>query len=95
MWTRGLSYFQNLRSTFEVLRIKRSSLCYFARFSIVPQPVLIAPKRTYSIEDFSDLINARLQQLEDRQEARQHYGGLLTVLRQQIDAYRRCKASGK
>ena len=78
-----------------MLRIRRSPLCYFARFSIVTQPVLTAPKRTYSIEDFSDLINARLRQLEGRQEARQRYGGLLTVLRQQIDAYRRCKASEK
>ncbi len=78
-----------------MLRIKRSPLCYFARFSTVTQPVSTAPKRTYSIEDFSDLINTRLRQLEGRQEARQHYGGLLTVLRQQIDAYRRCKALGK
>ena len=78
-----------------MLRIRRSPLCYFARLSIVTQPVSTAPKRTYSVEDFSDLINARLRQLEGRQEARQRYGGLLTVLRQQIDAYRRCKALEK
>ena len=46
-----------------------------------------APKRSYSIEDFSELINSRLQKLEKHQEARR-YGSLLAVLRQQIEAYR-------
>lgn len=54
-----------------------------------------APKRTYSVEDFSDLINTRLQRLESTQEARQRYGGLLAVLRQQVDSYRKAKTSGK
>ena len=54
-----------------------------------------ASKRPYSVEDFSDLINSRLQQLESKQEARQHYGGLLAVLRQQIDSYRQRRAAGK
>ena len=54
-----------------------------------------APKRSYSVEDFSDLINSRLQQLEGRQEARQRYGGLLAVLRQQVDSYRLRRTAGK
>ena len=47
-----------------------------------------APKRSYSIEDFSELINHRITKLEKHQEARQRYGSLLAVLRQQFDAYR-------
>ena len=54
-----------------------------------------APKRTYSVEDFSELINTRLRKLEGRQEARQRYGALLAVLRQQVDAYRQRKLAGK
>ena len=54
-----------------------------------------APKRTYSVEDFSELINARLQQLESTQEARQRYGSLLAVLRQQVDSYRRTRPAGQ
>ena len=54
-----------------------------------------APKRSYSVEDFSDLINSRLQQIESKQEARQRYGGLLAVLRQQVDSYRQRKGAGK
>ena len=53
------------------------------------------PKRTYSVEDFSDLINSRLQQLESTQEACQRYGTLLAILRQQVDSYRQRLASGK
>lgn len=53
------------------------------------------PKRSYSVEDFSELINTRLQQLEGKQEARQRYGSLLAVLRQQVDAYRQRKPLGK
>lgn len=53
------------------------------------------PKRVYSVEDFSELINSRLQQLESTQEARQRYGSLLAVLRQQVDSYRQRLASGK
>ena len=52
-----------------------------------------APKRTYSVEDFSDLINTRLQKLEGKQEARKRYGGLLAVLRQQVDSYRQARSS--
>jgi hypothetical protein len=59
------------------------------------QFVSTAPKRSYSVEDFSELINSRLQQLEDTYEARQRYGSLLAVLRQQVDAYRLRKSSGK
>ena len=55
----------------------------------------IAPKRPYSVEDFSELINARLQRLEGTQEACQRYGSLLAVLRQQIDSYRLHRAAGK
>ena len=54
-----------------------------------------APRRTYSVEDFSELINARLQRLESTKEARQSYGGLLAVLRQQVDSYRRSRPAGK
>jgi len=57
--------------------------------------VSTAPKRSYSVEDFSDLINSRLQQLEGRQDARQRYGGLLAVLRQQVDFYRQRRTAGK
>ncbi len=53
------------------------------------------PRRTYSVEDFSELINSRLQQLESTQEARQRYGSLLVVLRQQVDSYRLRKPAGK
>ena len=53
------------------------------------------PKRSYSVEDFSELINSRLQQLESTQEARQRYGSLLAVLRQQVDSYRMRRAGGK
>ncbi|MBH8571011.1 hypothetical protein KB206_19115 [Microvirga sp. STS02] len=54
-----------------------------------------APKRSYSVEDFSELINSRLQRLEDIEEARQRYGSLLAVLRQQVDSYRMRKGAGK
>lgn len=53
------------------------------------------PKRSYSVEDFSELINSRLQRLESQQEARQRYGSLLAVLRQQVDSYRQRRALGK
>ncbi|MGY3087768.1 hypothetical protein ACVWYF_000794 [Hymenobacter sp. UYAg731] len=54
-----------------------------------------APKRSYSVEDFSELISSRIQQLESTQEARQRYGSLLAVLRQQVDSYRMRRAGGK
>ena len=66
---------------------KTQRLRYFARLLIV-EFVSTAPKRSYSIEDFSELINLRITKLEKHQEARQRYGGLLAVLRQQFDAYR-------
>jgi hypothetical protein len=53
--------------------------------------VSAASKASYSREDFSDLMNQRLQALESKQEARQRYGTLLSVLRQQVDAYRNKK----
>ena len=53
------------------------------------------PKLTYSLEDFSALINTRLLVLEEMQEARQRYGTLLAVLRQQVDSYRLREPSGK
>ncbi|WP_345235616.1 hypothetical protein [Hymenobacter saemangeumensis] len=53
-----------------------------------------ARKLVYSREDFSDLMNKRLQALESKQEARQRYGTLLSVLRQQIDAYRSKTSAG-
>lgn len=65
----------------------KQALRYFAQLLIL-EPVSTAPKRSYSIEDFSELINSRLQTLEKRKEARERYGSLLAVLRQQIDAYR-------
>ncbi|MET4076326.1 hypothetical protein [Hymenobacter sp. UYCo722] len=68
---------------------------YVARHLFAVPPVTTAPKRTYSVEDFSELINARLQRLESTQEARQRYGGLLAVLRQQVDSYRQTRAGGK
>jgi hypothetical protein len=55
--------------------------------------VSTAPKRSYSTEAFSDLMNSRLRQLEGQQEARQRYGTLLAVLRQHVDAYRRQQSS--
>ncbi|MDQ2793297.1 MAG: hypothetical protein M3Y12_04725 [Bacteroidota bacterium] len=57
--------------------------------------MITSPKRPYSVEDFSELINTRLQQLESTQEARQRYGGLLAVLRQQVDSYRRSRPAGR
>lgn len=74
---------------------KSQPLCYIARSSIVTQPVSATPKRTYSVEDFSALINTRLLVLEEMQEARQRYGTLLAVLRQQVDSYRQRKPPGK
>jgi hypothetical protein len=68
---------------------------YVARYLFAVPPVTTAPKRTYSVEDFSELINTRLQQLESTQEARQRYGSLLTVLRQQVDSYRLSRLAGK
>lgn len=53
--------------------------------------VSTAPKRAYSVEDFSALITARLRRLESQQDARQRYGSLLAVLRQQVDANRQRK----
>jgi hypothetical protein len=47
-----------------------------------------APKRSYSVEDFSDLISVRLQALEGQQEAQQRYGALLAAMRRQVDTYR-------
>ncbi|HEX8505726.1 MAG TPA: hypothetical protein VF630_10180 [Hymenobacter sp.] len=61
---------------------------YFARLSIAIPPVSTAPKRSYSVEDFSELINTRLQVIERQKEAQQRYGSLLAVLRQQVDSYR-------
>ena len=55
---------------------------------LVVSPVATAPHRSYTVEDFTDLINARLQQLERRKEAQQRFGSLLVVLREQVDAYR-------
>jgi len=57
--------------------------------------VSVAPKRSYSVEDFSDLINTRLQKLERKREAQQRYGSLLAVLREQIDSYRQRRGPGK
>jgi len=54
-----------------------------------------ARKQAYSREDFSDLMNQHLQALESKQEARQRYGTLLLVLRQQVDAYRSKLATSK
>ena len=54
-----------------------------------------APKRSYSIEDFSDLISSRLQALEGQQEAQQRYGALLAAMRQQVDSYRRRHSTKK
>ncbi|MDO7853832.1 hypothetical protein [Hymenobacter convexus] len=54
-----------------------------------------APNRSYSVEDFSDLINSRLLKLEKKREAQQRYGGLLAVLREQVDSYRLRRNSGK
>lgn len=48
---------------------------------------MTAAKRTYSLEDFANLMRNNLQALERRPEARQRYGGLLAVLRQQVDSY--------
>lgn len=48
---------------------------------------MTAAKRTYSLEDFASLMRNNLQALERRPEARQRYGGLLAVLRQQVDSY--------
>jgi hypothetical protein len=50
--------------------------------------VCAARRLAYTREDFSELINKRLQALEKKKEAQQRYGTLLSVLRQQIDAYR-------
>lgn len=66
---------------------RKQLICYFALLPIF-QSVFPAPKRPYSIEDFSELINSRLLLLEKHQEARQRYGNLLAMLRQQVDAYR-------
>ena len=60
---------------------------YFARLFIVSL-VTFAPKHSYSVEDFSELIDLRLKKLEKHKEARLRYGSLLAVLRQQVDAYR-------
>lgn len=53
------------------------------------------PKRSYSTEDFSELISSQLHRLETHQEARQRYGSLLAVLRQQVDSYRQRQLSRK
>ena len=45
-------------------------------------------RQSYSLDEFSDLLNQRLQALESKPEARTRYGSLLSVLRQQVDAYR-------
>ena len=66
-----------------------------SRSSLAVLPVTIAPKRTYSVEAFSELINTRLQRLEGTREARQRYGGLLAVLRQQVDSYRLSRPTDK
>ena len=79
-------------SIFEYLSLTRCvlgvALGYTARLPFAILFVSNAPHRSYTVEDFTDLINARLQQLERRKEAQQHYGSLLVVLRQQVDAYR-------
>ena len=54
-----------------------------------------ASKRSYSVEDFSDLINSRLQKLEKKREAQLRYGSLLAVLREQVDSYRLRRSAGK
>ena len=65
-----------------------AALCYTTRSPFTIPPVSNAPHRSYTVEDFTDLINARLLRLERRKEAQQRYGGLLVVLRQQVEACR-------
>ena len=67
--------------------------CFTPRLFLLAIPsVSNAPHRSYTVEDFTDLINARLLRLERRKEAQQRYGSLLVVLRQQVDAYRQRRA---
>ena len=70
------------------------ALRYAARLLYSVSPVSTAPNRSYTVEDFTDLINSRLQQLERRKEAQQRFGTLLVVLRQQVDAYRQRRTAG-
>ena len=71
-----------------------AALRYTARLPLVTPPVSTAPHRSYTVEDFTDLINTRLQHLERRKEAQQRFGSLLVVLRQQVDAYRQRRQAG-
>ena len=79
-------------SIFYVLSLTRyvmnAALCYTARLPFTTPSVSNAPHRSYTVEDFTDLINASLLRLERRKEAQQRYGGLLVVLRQQVEACR-------
>ncbi|MBO2008100.1 hypothetical protein J4E00_03500 [Siccationidurans soli] len=79
----------------EWLRTGRKLSGYFARLSFSFLSVSTPSKRSYSTEDFSELISAQLQRLESHTEARQRYGSLLAVLRQQVDSYRQRKAKTK
>ena len=81
-----------LSTKFEVLRITRSPHAILPAILSNVCPVSSAPKRSYSVEDFSELINSRLQELEGKKEAQQRYGSLLAVLRQQVDSYRQRRA---
>ena len=82
-----LFHFQKLLTKFDPLRISRSTPLS-CPVPLAISPVSTMPNRPYTVEDFTDLINARLQQLERRKEAQQRFGSLLVVLRQQVDAYR-------
>jgi len=77
------------------LRTDRKPSGCFTPLSFLFLSVTTAPKRSYSTEDFSELISAQLQRLEDHTEARQRYGSLLAVLRQQVDSYRQRQSSRK
>ena len=69
-----------------------AALYYTTRSPFTIPSVSNAPHRSYTVEDFTNLINTRLLRLERRKEAQQHYGSLLVVLRQQVEACRQLRS---
>ena len=74
-----------------MLRIRRSATHQGNRLHSVSS----APRLLFSPDELPSFMLPRLSRLESQPEARQRYGGLLAVLRQQVEAYSRAPRLGK
>jgi len=51
----------------------------------VPEPL---PKPRFSREEFCELIDAQLHQLETHEEAKRRYAAVLAAIRENLDVYK-------